>query len=252
MAPLLALLLFLSFSYGGEEIEVPRADLVLGKTLPNLTLILDSGEEADLLGLSSGSPVILSFIYTRCTSACPMIVRGIKDALKSSGNQGAKVLLINFDLRDKPSDLIKFRERHKIPSDWAIALLREKDLVRLTGFLDFRFRYDQETDMFAHPNVLVIISPQLMVSGYMLGVRYNSEKLRNILSLARVNRADINPVKGFLLRCFRYDPVTGKYAIDWSFVAMVLGGTIPIAGMFYFIFLKDAIAGLRRRGEART
>ena len=252
MAPLLALLLVLSFSFAGEEIEVPRADIVLGKNLPNLTLILEQGERGDLLSLSSGRPIILSFIYTKCASACPMIVKGIKDALSSAGLNGAKVLLIDFDLRDMPEDLTKFRERHRIPAEWSVALLRENDLKRLTGFLDFKFRYDPETDMFAHPNVLVVLSPQLKVSGYMLGVRYDAGKLRKILSLARDNRADINPVKGFLLRCFRYDPVTGKYSIDWSFVAMVLGGTIPIAGMFYFIFLRDMISSLRRRWEAQA
>ena len=252
MAPLLALLLSLSFSFAGEDIEVPKADLVLGRSLPNLSLVLDTGEETDLLNFSSGRPIVLSFIYTRCTSACPMIIKGIKDALGSAGNNGARVLLIDFDLRDKPEDLTKFKERHRIPADWRVALLKKEDLMRLAGFLDFKFRYDPETDMFAHPNVLVVLSPQLKVSGYMLGVRYDRGKLKKILSLARVNRADINPVKGFFLKCFRYDPVTGKYSIDWSFVAMVLGGIIPIAGMFYFIFLRDMISSLKRRWEAEA
>jgi len=249
MAPLLALLLVLSFSMA-EEIKIPRADLVLGKTLPNHTLTLEKGEKRDLLSLSEGKPLIMSFIYTRCTSACPMIVRGIKDALSSLGYNTYRVVLIDFDLRDGPSDLVEFRKRHSIPKSWHIALLSEGDLKRLTGFLDFSFRYDPETDMFAHPNVLIVLSPQLKVSGYMLGVRYDVGKLNKILALAQKNRADINPVKGLFLRCFRYDPVAGKYTIDWSFVAMIIGGTVPIAGMFYFIFLRDLMASLRRREEA--
>lgn len=248
MAPLLALLLVLSFS-SAEEVSVPRADLVLGKTLPNLTLILENGEERDLISLSAGRPMIMSFVYTRCTSACPMIVKGIKDVLGSleGGSFPPSVILVDFDIRDGSSDLINFRRRHSIPSGWHIVMLREEDLRRLTGFLDFNFMYDPKTDMFAHPNVLVVLSPQLKVSGYMLGVRYDSSRLGKILSLAENNGADINPVKGLFLRCFRYDPVTGRYTIDWSFVAMIVGGTFPIAGMFYFLFLRDLIASVKKK-----
>ena len=195
---------------------------------------------------------MISFIYTKCTSACPMIVRGIKDALSSMDGPSPTVVLIDFDLRDDTSDLVKFKKMHSIPPSWHLALLREEDLKRLTGFLDFSFRYDPETDMFAHPNVLVILSPQLKVSGYMLGIKYDPARLRRILALARSEKADINPVKGLFLRCFRYDPVTGQYTIDWSFIAMVVGGSLPIAGMFYFIFLRDFIASLRRKEEAEV
>jgi len=127
-----------------------------------------------------------------------------------------------------------------------VVLARGDSLKSLTRAVDFRFFYDEDTDMFAHPNVLIVVSPGLKVSGYMLGVTYDSDKLSALIAKARAGKVALNPIKGVFLRCFRYDPVTGTYTVDWSFVAMIVGGLLPLGAMFYFIFLKDIIAGLRR------
>lgn len=253
MAPLLApLLLFLLFttSFPKEIDIVPKPEFVLGKKVPDVTLINERGEEVRLSQVADGKPLMLSFIYTRCTSACPMIVKGIKEALKGITYRDVKVLLIDFDERDKPADLRNFRKKRDIiGSRWIVALAKGNDLKNLTRAVDFRFFYDEKTDMFAHPNVLVILSPDLIISGYMMGVTYNSKKLSLLIEKARLGKVDLNPVKGFFLKCFRYDPVTGTYTIDWSFVAMLVGGLIPILGMFYFLFLRDLLLKLRGVGS---
>ncbi len=246
MAPLLVPL-FLSFlltSYSQDI--VPKADFVLGKKVPDVTLIDEKGKSVRLSEIVKGEPVLISLIYTRCTSSCPMIVRGIRDALAGMKEE-VRVLLVDFDERDTPKDLVEYRKKRGITDKrWILALAKGDSLKSLTRALDFKYFYDEKTDMFAHPNVLVILSPDLKVSGYILGLRYDPDKLSDIVAKARVGEVDINPIKGALLKCFRYDPITGTYYIDWSFVAMVIGGIIPIAGMFYFIFLRDLLSSLRR------
>ncbi len=245
MAPLLVpfLLSLLLTSLARERDLTPKADFILGKKVPDVTLIDEKGQEIRLSELSGGEVLLLSFIYTRCASACPMIVEGIRKALK----EPVRVVLVDFDERDTPQDLLEFRKRRKIIGDnWKLVLAKGENLKILSRAVDFRYFYDKDTDMFAHSNVLIVLSPGLKVSGYMLGVTYNAEKLSNLIAKAKVGKVALNPIKGVLLRCFRYDPVTGTYTVDWSFIAMILGGLIPLSAMFYFIFLRDFIASLRR------
>ncbi len=248
MAPLLVpfLLSLLLTSFSGERDLTPKADFVLGNKLPDVRVVDEEGRELNLSEVAGGEVFLLSFIYTRCASACPMIVEGIKKALGPAG--GVKVVLVDFDERDTPENLKKFRRERKIGSDprWKLVLAKGDSLRSLTRAVDFRYFYDEDTDMFAHPNVLIVVSPGMKISGYMLGVTYDSDKLSALISKARAGKVALNPIKGVLLKCFRYDPVTGTYTVDWSFVAMILGGIIPLGAMFYFIFLKDLIAGLRR------
>lgn len=241
MAPLL--LLFLS-SFAFDV--APNPDLVLGKRVPDVALIDEWGREVTLRDVSSGKPVVLSMVYTRCTSACPLIVEGMKEALKRMGRKDFTPLLVDFDERDRPEDLRKFIRERRIGDGWRVTVAKGENLRKLTNVLDFKFYYDRGTDTFAHPNVLVVISPDLRVSGYMLGVRYDPDRLSSMIDKAWRGQVDLNWVKGLLLRCFRYDPATGTYTLDWSFVAMVIGGLIPLSGMFYFLFLKDLLPRIRR------
>ena len=246
MAPLLVPLLLFPFFLSFSQDVTPRAEMVIGRRVPQVELLLETGERIRLDRVAGGRVLLLSFIYTRCSSACPMIVRGIEGALKSLKGEEPVVLLIDFDERDTVEDLREFRVRRGVPEGWKLALAKGEDLRLLTSFLDFKFFYDEKTDMFAHPGVLVVLTPDMRVSAYFLGVTHSGRKLAEAVERASLGRVSLNPVKGFLFKCFRYDPVTGTYEIDWSFVAMLLGGLIPLGGMFYFIVLRELVSLLRK------
>ena len=245
MAPLLVPLLFLFLTSYALDIT-PNPDLVLGKKVPDVKLIDEGGKERTLSYFTKGKPLILSLIYTRCTSACPMIVKGIKDVVKKLGREDYSVLLIDFDERDGREELKEFRKRRNISKEWGLAVAKGTSLKSITEKLDFKFFYDKATDMFAHPNVLVVLSPDLKVSGYMLGVRYDPDKLSVMIDKAKRGEVNLSWVKGVFLKCFRFDPATGTYFFDWSFVAMVVGGLIPIAGMGYYLLGKPLLLKIRR------
>ena len=246
MAPLLVLLFLLVLPpFGFARVELtPRAELVIGREVPNVRITLPSGESTTLRDFSEGKPVVLSFIYTRCTSSCPVIIQRLSKALDIQREY--KVLLIDFDMRDTPKELRKFlKERSISDPRWAVALPSHSALERLSSALDFRFSYDEKTDMFAHPNILVILTPSLKVSSYVLGLSYDRNKIDELLTKADSGELLLNPIKGLLLKCFRYDPVAGTYTVDWSFVAMLIGGALPITGMFYALFLRNLLARIR-------
>jgi protein SCO1/2 len=246
MAPLLVPLLLSLLFYSFSQDIVPDARKVIGRTVPNVLLQTDEGKTLRLKDLAEGKPLLLSFIYTRCTSACPMIVRGIREAVSGLEERDFKVVLIDFDERDTLGELREFRARRGIEEGWVLALVKGEDLGRLTSSLDFKFFYEEKTDMFAHPNVLVVLTPDLRVSSYFLGVSYDSSELAEAVDRAYAGELKLNPIRSLILKCFRYDPITGAYTVDWSFIAMVVGGLIPLLGMAYFLFLRDVISGLRR------
>ena len=245
MAPLLFFLLFFPSVFANSKEIVPRAELVLGERVPDIAIKDQYGRVVRLSSMSEGRVLLLSFIYTKCSSACPLIVKSIKESLSKVSYKKFQVVLIDFDLRDGLEDVERFAKNNNV-KDWAVGLVEANDLDRLTKAVDFRFFYDEKTDMFAHPNVLIILTPDLRISSYILGVKYDPKKLDRMIYAALNGEINVSPIRSLLLKCFRYDPVTGSYYIDWSFVAMLVGGALPIFGMAYYLFIKD-LYGLVRR-----
>ncbi|MDQ7037822.1 MAG: SCO family protein, partial [Aquificota bacterium] len=84
LAPLVPLFFLFLFSYaqtGGTGIP-PNESRTLGKQVPDVVLVDSEGEEFNLYSLK-GKPVILSPIYTHCTSACPIITESLKKMVSS-------------------------------------------------------------------------------------------------------------------------------------------------------------------------
>jgi protein SCO1/2 len=247
MAPLLVPFLLFSLLLSFSRDLVPKAELVLGKKVPDVQVLTSEGKTLYLSELSEGKPLMVSFLYTRCTSSCPLIVQRLKEALRNLPSEDYRVVLVDFDERDSVPDLRRFILDRSVPENWNVVLARGIDLKNLAGVLDFKFYYDEDTDMFAHPNVLVVLSPELKVTGYILGLSYDSDKLSEMIKRAELGEVDLNPIKGFLLKCFRYDPITGTYSIDWSFVAMILGGALPLLVMFYHVVWRNLLPEFLRR-----
>jgi len=243
MLPPLLLSLLISFLCFGESL-IPRTDLVIGRKVPNVELIDSDGNKVFLRDVASGKVLLMTFIYSSCTSSCPLIVENLKKALP---REDFVVALIDFDERNTPESLRKFVKVRNIEEPfWKPLLAKGESLRLLSGVLDFKYFYDEKTDTFFHPNVLIILTPDLRVSSYILGLTYDPSTLERLIKKAKKGEINQNPIKGIILQCFRYDPITGTYTVDWSFVAMLIGGGIPLAVMFYFIFLRDFLLKLKR------
>ncbi len=245
MFSLAVCLLLLLFAPALTYELTPKADFVLGKRVPDITLEDHRGNILRLSHISDGQPLLVSLIYTRCSSSCPVIVERLKEALTRIDNRNYRVLLIDFDERDTRAELLKFVEQRAIKEPWIVALAKGEELKAFLRSVDFRYVYDEKTDMFYHPNVLIVLSPELRISGYILGLSFPKDKLEKLISIAERNEVNLNPIKSIILSCFRYDPISGKYSLDWSFVAMLIGGIIPFTFMFYFIVVKGLIRSFR-------
>lgn len=218
---LLALLLFFitAFSQEGSTGIPPNEGRTLGKELPDVLLVDSQGKEFNLHSLK-GKPIILSPIYTNCTSACPIITDSLKKVIPSLGNPGQDfwVLSFTFDPTDEQKNIEAFQEKYGLDGDgWKVVRAKSReDLFRLVDAIDFRFMSVPDTKDFVHPNLVVFISPDMKVKKYVYGVVFDSKEMRKALEYSLGKRDLLEDFKRFLF-------FAGLMGVSLSGLYLVIG-----------------------------
>lgn len=224
---LLAAFLIALFARDGVTAQTalpPDESRTLGQPVADAVFV-DANGEALAIGSLAGKPVVVSPIFTRCHHTCPTITANLKRAVAEVGAPGAdfEVLSVSFDVADTPEDLARYRQRMDLPEAWKLARADAEALLPFLDSLDFRFISDPSGG-FTHPNLIAVLSPELVVTKYLYGKVFDPNDLRAALALARG--------EGSLLQALS----------PYLFVAGVLGS---LAAAF-------AVALLLGRAKART
>ena len=98
--------------------------------IPDLTLVNQEGERVSLRSvLSPDGPVMFNFIFTTCTTICPVMSATFAQVRKSLGTEAERVRMVSVSIdpeQDTPPRLREYGERYAAGSNW----------VFLTGSLD--------------------------------------------------------------------------------------------------------------------
>jgi protein SCO1/2 len=228
---------------------------------PDVTLRDETGQTVHLGQYFGQKPVILSLIYFRCRTLCPMIldgiVRGLRPVTFDIGKEFT-ILTVSFDPRDgvpeaaaEKAKYVKQYGRPGAAAGWHFLTGDEAQIQRLTEAVGFRYAYDAKTDQFAHAAGIVIATPQGKIARYFYGIDYSPRDLRLGLIEASANKIG-TPIDQVLLYCYHYDPLTGTYGLV-VMNAIRLAGlvTILILGTFVFIMLRRERRPDPRAQEAR-
>ena len=189
---LFALLLLLNHSLAQEGSTgiPPNESRTLGKPLPDVMLVDAQGREFNLYSLK-GKPIILSPIYTNCSSACPIITDSLKKVVPKLGNPGVDfwVLSLTFDPTDRLENIREFAKKYSIDNrGWKVVMVKDKeDLFKLLDAIDFRFMSIPESKDFVHPNLVVFISPDMKIKRYVYGVVFDEREMKRALEYAKGN-----------------------------------------------------------------
>lgn len=232
------------------ELRMPDEKATLGKKLPEVKLFDAAGRQFSIKDIMDNKPLVISPIYTRCTTACFTITDSLREVVAKTGGLGKefKVLSLSFDTRDKPEDLEKFQKQWALDGEtWVVASGEEGEIKKLLTALDFRYRYDKTTGEFLHPNLIVAITPDGRVSRYLNGVLPKERDLRLTVMEAKKGLSMLSPFDGFYLRCFTFDNATGTYRTDWKFIAETVLGGSTILTIFLFFFGRDIYCFIFRR-----
>lgn len=91
-------------------------------TLPLVSLVREDGKAVSLINeLNDGRPVILTFIYTTCTSICPMISQTLSQLQSDLGNDRGKVHMMSISIdpeQDTPARLKEYARKYGAGPEW--------------------------------------------------------------------------------------------------------------------------------------
>lgn len=219
-------------------------DQNLGAQVPLDTVVRDEeGREARLGDFFRSRPVVLSLNYYSCPMLCTVALNGLASALNVlSFNAGREfeALTVSFDPKDT-SDLARAKKktylsRYKRPGaeeGWRFLTADAPAIAALTRAVGFRYAWDNETQQFAHPAGVVILTPGGRIARYLYGIEYAPNDLR--LALVEATGGKIGtPVDQVLLFCYEYDPATGRYGA--TIIRIVrLAGVLTVVSLLTFV-----------------
>ncbi len=118
------------------------------------------GETAKLASLR-GSPRIVVMLFTRCDTACPLIVEDLKEIVKDiDAKQVAKIDVSIFSLdsfRETPESLSAFSVKRKLPSHWGLYVSSADAVAELAASLGVRYKRLPSGD-FIHSNIIYFLN----------------------------------------------------------------------------------------------
>ena len=187
-------------------------------------------------------PVILTLNYYTCPNLCSLVLDGLVKSLRELtfdvGNQFA-IVTVSIDPRDTPAlatgKKATYLERYGRPNaaaGWHFLTGDQAAVTQLAKAVGFRYAYDARLDQYAHAAAIVVLTPQGKIARYVYGIEYAPRDLR--LGLVEASEGKIgSAIDQFLLRCYRYDPVTGQYTIVvMTIVRLASAATVGILGFF--------------------
>jgi len=214
----------------------------------------ENGEPVVLADFFDGErPVALTLNYYRCRVVCSVQLEGLGEALAKldwEAGEDFRLVTVSIDPRETPVDATDKRSKvldvvgkgDAVP--WAFLTGDELNIRALAAELGISYAYDAEQDQYAHPAVVVFITPDGRVSRYLYGLAYDPLDVK--LGLYEAADGKIGgPVEQIYLSCFSYDATIGQYGP----FAM---GIMRVGGVFTALVLGTVLFFLWRRERRQT
>ena len=222
----------------------------LGETVPGDVTFRNAEGETVRIGeyLGRDKPVLLNLVYHDCPMLCNLVLDGLTAALKkmdwTPGDQ-FEVLTVSFNARETPEMAARQKERYldvygrpAATEGWHFLTGNAEAVDRFTRAVGFDFRWVEEQRQFAHPAVLIFLSPSGTISRYLYGLEYDPQDVRTALVEASEGTVGTT-VDRVLLYCLQYDPDANSYVAD-AINIMKVGGVLTVLalGTLLLIFWK--------------
>jgi protein SCO1/2 len=224
-------------------------DQNLDKQVPLDTEFQDEAGHTVKLGDYFGKrPVVMVFAYYNCPMLCTMVINGLASALDVLSLEPGKdfeIVTVSFDPRDTPATASAKKAayilRYKKPNasaSWHFLTGKQASIDRLTKAAGFRYVWDKDTQQFAHPTGVIVLTPDGRLARYLFGVEYGPRDLRYGIIEASNGKVG-TPVDSLLLYCYHYDPLTGRYALGIMRAIRIAGaGTVLALGAFIVVMVR--------------
>lgn len=194
-----------------------------------------------------GKPLVVSFVYTACSQVCPTTTRFLSKAVREArsvvGADRFNVVSIGFDIpSDNPVSLRVFAKQNGI-DDPRWAFLTPDPGVPQPLAHDFGFAYEPQSGGYEHLTQITVLDARGRVYAQVYGEEFALPMLVQPLKeltlgepvAARGAEAWVERVR---LICTVYDPLSGKYRLDYRlFIEMGVG--IFVLGLTAGFLLRE-------------
>jgi len=221
-----------------------RSEAAIGNALGDHRLQLADGSTLALSGLW-GRPLVLSLVYTGCSTVCPTATETLKlsvaQARRALGAESFQVLTLGFDARnDTPQRMRAFAIDHDIDGDplWHVASASPAVLSALMD--EVGFSYEGAAGGFDHVSQTTIIDPAGRVYRQVYGDDFPLpvlvEPLKELVfgtTAAAFTPSALADRLRFL--CTVYDPKLGRYRTDYGIYMGMGAGAISLVLMGWVV-----------------
>jgi protein SCO1/2 len=108
--------------------------------VPNVALLNQDGESVRLRSLTdSGKPVILDFVFTTCTTICPVLSAALSNLRSELGDSASRVQIISITIdpeHDRPERMKEYGSRFNAGDGWTFLTGSRDDIGRVLQAFD--------------------------------------------------------------------------------------------------------------------
>lgn len=215
----------------------------LGVRLAKDYVMRDADGREFALGDMMGKPLVLVLSYFSCDGACSAINKTLRDTLNDMERwklgQDYRVLTVSFDRNDTADNLRMFLHhagfRNGLPAGWNMAMLKDpQDIQRLTASMGYKFQWDPRDQVFLHPSVYMVLTPEGRVMRFLYAASADGSDMDISITKAYGGQLlESNAIGFFEGACYSYNYKEGKYTLNYPlFIALAaLGvGVTSLAG----------------------
>lgn len=219
------------------------AEGAIGNHIDDHTLTDQDGRQFRIKELLD-KPLIISFVYTTCHLACPMITTHLRDVVNTAGEDFGKrfrIITISFDPDDTPEMMKGFGANFTDNfENWKFAAGDKETISMLAK--DVGVSYTKSGKDFQHLNVSTIVDTKGKVYKQIYGIDFKPETVLKFIDMAVeqkklwVRFANItDTIKAF---CYTYDARTGMYVPNSAMLLpVILGALVQVSIVVLLIYL---------------
>lgn len=199
-------------------------DEKLGARIPADLRFVDATGATVTLGeyLGDGKPLLLILAYHRCPMLCSLVLKSVASALAEvdfEPGEDFRIVTVSIDPKDSPDKAARVQSTALVqigapgnPAAWPFLVGDKPQIEALADAIGFRYAYDAKTDLYAHPAVVTVITPEGIISRYLYGIDLSPRDVE--LTLVEAGQGEVGSiVDRIVLTCFRYDPASRRYGV---------------------------------------
>lgn len=215
---------------------IALGERAVGRGIGNYTL-LDSGGNPFPLQDYRGKPLVVSLVYTACSSVCPATTQHLIDAVTEAGRvfgpDRFAVLTVGFDARnDTAPRMAQFAAVQGIKSaNWRVA---SGDAATIAALLnDLGFSYRAVAGGFDHPTQTTILDRDGKIYRHVYGDDFPlpmfMEPMKDVIYGSATPLSFSGIIDRIKFICTAYDPGSRRYRVDFG---LLFGAVIAAFSLF--------------------